>query len=607
MKMFGLDSETPMGNLRVIATDQEYAEVETFDEVLNFITQRKHTPGIFFLFNLQFDVEHILKLSGDRDLLTKLYRNEGGWKGIKYKDVTLKYINGKFFKICKKGHCATFIDIAMFYKGMSLDNAAKKYFGKGKNPVNAQKIGEEPGYYEAHRQEVLEYCQVDAQLTLKLAERMKELIETCQMPYGKLSFKNPISSAKVAETYVLKNFKYPLIPKRIKIFHWIAQKAYHGGLFQTYQRGVFEKKLYCYDINSAYPSVMQHLPHWGNGQFQKVVNPDSGEYGWYLCNFNSEWIPFNDSSQPYKVDYCYKDLINCESVTFNPKRKVYPTGLRTAVITKIEFLWLVKHKFPVEFITGVEWFQKSNNYESPFQWIPEVYKRRQEVKDLKDPSEYALKIVMNGIYGKCAQFKRGMGRMTNFFYASYITAGTRLQVAEVAFAHPQNIIEIATDSVLLDSKVGLPLTKKLGDWGVSEYSRGVLIGSGLHQFYEDSETFHTHARGLTDNPKWDMEAAMYKYKNDEHVWFSKKRPIHLGEMLMHTKALIFEDLGTFVKVSKRLCVNTDKKRNWERLYVNFKDFLESPIQLSKALEVKDGVLTRSNTEGLKNGKVTTPR
>lgn len=591
MKEHGFDTETPMGKLKCLATEQEYAEVETFEDVLDFITRRKYRASKFFLFNLSYDVNHILKLIGDRDILTKLYQ----CKSVKYEDVTLKYINKKLFRVCKNHHCVTFLDIAAFYKGMKLDFAAKKYFGEGKDAVDSQKIGEEPGYYESHKEEILKYCQKDAALTLKLAERMKELIETTVMPKGRLSFKNPISSAKIAEKYVLDNFKYPAIPKAIRTFHTLAQRAYHGGLFETFQRGVFEKPLYQYDINSAYPFVMQGLPHWGNGRFEEVQSPDSGEYGWYYCKFDSEFIPFNDVTHPYEVEFCFKDMVNCEKKILNPKRKVYPTGVRTAVITKLEYEWLKKHGYYVEFLGGVEWFAKAKKYEDPFSWIPEVYERRQAVKKLNDPSEYALKIVMNGIYGKTAQYNRGVGRLTNFFYCSYITAGTRLMVAEVAYLHPQDIIEIATDSALLTKKIDLPISKKLGEWGLDEYKRGVLIGSGLHQFYftepdKDGNLFRTHARGLTDNPRWDMEAAMKKYKNDEYVWFTKRRPIQLGEMLMHTKALKFEDLGTFVEVSKKLSCNTDKKRIWEREYSNFGDFLGSPTQKSNPLKVEGGFL-----------------
>ena len=577
MKMFGLDTETPLGRLKVIATNEEVKEVETFEDVLSFLMQKKHRGAFFFLFNLSYDTNHILKLTNSRKFLNEL--NEAtAWTGAKYREgVYMKYIPGKIFKLCKDKHCITFIDIATFYKGMSLNAVAKKYFNDEKDPIDSERLGEEPGYYERHKEEVLKYCQKDAELTLKAAVRMKDLIETCKMPKGKLSFENPISSAKIAEIYVKQNFKYPMVPEgMVKRYHLIAaQQAYHGGLFETFQRGVFEEKLYQYDINSAYPAIMKDLPHWANGRFKPVETPGDGEYGWYYCEFDCEWMPHGDFGRPYEVEMCFGEDSNCEKLMINPKRKVYPIGKRKGWITKMEYEWMQKQHIYCEFEMGIEWYFKEELYPNPFGWIPEVYTRRQEVKALGYSEEYALKIVMNGVYGKTAQFKKGMGKLTNFFYCSYITAWTRLMVASVAIKYPLNLIEIATDSVLLNRKVDLPLSKKLGEWGLDEYYRGILVGSGIHQFFNE-EGFVTHARGLTNNPKWDMEIAMHKYSNKDHVWFCKKKPIQFKEMLMHTKALKYEDLGVFKRVSKRLSCNTDKKRVWERDYKDFKDFLESP-------------------------------
>ena len=80
-----------------------------------------------------------------------------------------------------------------------------------------------------------------------------------------------------------------------------------------------------------------------------------------------------------------------------------------------------------------------------------------------------------------------------------------------------------------------------------------------------------------------MEIAMHGAREKEHIWFCKKRPIQLKEMLMHTKVLKFEDLGVFKNTSKRLNCNTDKKRIWEREYKNFGDFLDSEPQKSQPL------------------------
>ena len=51
---FGMDTETPMGNLRVIATNEEAVEVSTFLEIVEFLTQKQYRGSIMFSYNLMF-------------------------------------------------------------------------------------------------------------------------------------------------------------------------------------------------------------------------------------------------------------------------------------------------------------------------------------------------------------------------------------------------------------------------------------------------------------------------------------------------------------------------------------------------------------------------
>jgi hypothetical protein len=523
-----------------------------------------------------------------RELALKIYQNRSR-KGVEIqKGIFLSYIgSGKMMKIGQKGGCVTFIDIATFYEGMTLDAASKKFLGKGKNPVDAERIGEEKGYFETNVTEILEYCKIDALRTLQLSERMRNIIESCVMPKGKLSFRNPISSAKIVELYVKDNYQFPRIPKGVvEKYHICAEEAFHGGMFQTFKRGVFDKTLYSYDINSAYPAVMNTFPHWANGVFEKVKAPSNGEYGWYAVRFDCPWIPFDDFSSPYSEEFCFGDLEHCSTALLNKKSVMYPTGVREQWITKVEYEWMLKHGFECHFVTGIEWRQSSEEYESPFSWIPKVYERRQEIKDTGDESQYALKIVLNGMYGKTAQSKHGYGQLSNFFYASYTTAVPRLMVAEVTLKYPENMIEIATDSALLDRMVELPLSKKLGEWGLDVYEKGLLVGSGMRQMWT-KDGFTTHARGVTYKRDWDMKKAIESVRDKSYyVWGKhKKRPIHLGEVLLHTKVLNWSDLGIFKPVTKKLNVNTDKKRVWDRDYKNFGDFLDYGVMNSQAREI----------------------
>ena len=600
-KMYGLDTETPMGKLGCIATNDEVIEATTFEEVINFLGKHRYHGATFWTFNLQFDIEHILKSTNNKPLLQEIYEFGVRRPGIEYEGCKIQYIPRKLFKVCRNKHCFTVYDIAQFYNHVSLEKAGKQYlpveYQKDTSTVSAARIGDTPGYYEENLTQILRYCKQDAIATLALAK----VIERTFTKEG-ISFRNPISQAKISEVYVTDHYQYPKVPDGLQDAHSWAHKSYHGGLFWTLQRGYFHEPLYSFDINSAYPAVMVGLPHWGNGIFTWVRTPspithhETSEpdtvYGWYAVEFDCPWIPMEEFREGYTIDICYRDIE--KKITVNPKRIIYPTGTRRQVITKIEYEWMRKHHFPAKFITGLEWKQyddaKGNKYVSPFIWMEKMYNRRKEITktDKTGMLQYALKILLNGLYGKTAQSKKGTGRLTNFFYASHITAEPRIKVADVALKFPNEIIEIATDSVTLtkDISAEIPISNELGEWGLDEYAEGLFIGSGIRQEWRKlGGEYVTYARGLTDKRDFDLKAFLYRNREDSQGWFTRKRPIHLGEMLVHHKALCFADLGVFTSVRKRLNVNTDKKQVWDRDYENFGDFLESKPMKGKPLEV----------------------
>ena len=602
-KYHALDTETPMGWLKVIATEEEALKVDTFQDILNFLNQDKFRGCIFFTFNLRFDAQHVLKLTKDMEFIKRLYFEGANPKGIDYNEtVKIRYIPSKFLRFCFRHgshyNCVSFYDIAQFYSGWRLNTVAKKYLGDYKNPIDAERLGSEPGYYDDREEEVLEYCRKDAELTLRAAMLMKKTVESVKMPRGNLSFRNPISQAKISEMYIHDNFKYPKVPEKLEFFHWLSEQAYHGGIFSTERRGLIEQELYSYDINSAYPKQMFSLPHWANGKFVHVDKPNEvdSRYGWYLCKFNCPYISYPDYSHPYEVEYCYNDVNpdNCERVLMNPKRVVYPNGMRRQWVTKIEYEWMEKMGFEPEMRGGVVWQQEKEEYENPFSWVEEVYYARRKIKeaDSEDIKQWALKIAMNGAYGKTAQKKKGRGVLTNFFYASYITAGTRLQICDVMLQKPKSIVEIATDSILSTEPLSVNISEKLGDWSFAKYDNALVIGSGIRQQWINDEEFVTHARGLTYKNDWDMLNEIKEGYNEkekkpnidcDYLYFKKSRPIHLGELIFHHKILKLEDLGVFTKVSKRLSVNTDKKRRWDREYKDFRDILTSEPMRSEPL------------------------
>lgn len=378
-------------------------------------------------------------------------------------------------------------------------------------------------------------------------------------------------------------------------------------MFESYQRGLINEPLYDYDINSAYPYEMSKLPHWGNGRFMECSEPSSmneTEYGWYYCEFDCPYIPFADDLNPYTIEFLFKDfqkefrkgfeendeLIDVDTAPEMDKKTVsnpkilYPSGLRRQVVTKIEYNFMKRHGFKCKFLNGIEWYEFKDRYESPFAWINDMFKQRLHYKYVtkEDMKQYSLKITLNSIYGKTAQQNPSKGKFTNMFYASYITAGVRLRLAEIVNKYRENVIYAATDGICLNCEVSeLEINKqKLGAWEVTEYVGGLFIGSGIRQmFYTEPGKrefkFATYARGLTDDRNFNLLAEIMKNRNQKYIYSTKRRPLHLGECVTHSRSRGLEDINFFVDVIKRVDVNTDKKHIWSQQYENFGDLLEN--------------------------------
>lgn len=620
VNMHGLDFETPESVSKLVCTENEMLENPTIDTLYKFL-YGIDSRGVYFCFNLRFDAQAIIKLLPP-DLWTELWNNNN----CVYKNYAIHYIQGKLLSISKikkttalknelkqkeilkkgskyyekgkhkgeikeinvnqgwdpdtetyhdtfhKVESVNIYDVATFYKGESLDSAAKTFLGIPKmDTIDRQKLGESMEYYDKHREEIILYCKSDAMLAQFLAIESKEQFENLG-----IDFVRPLSVANLAGKWVLKNYKYPKSDTFDPTYMDIARQAYRGGMFQTLQRGVFED-IWDYDIVSAYPSVMETLPHWSNGEFVEVKDPDIGEYGWYYCKFDCPYIP-HQTNKKWKIsDYWENKELSFETPNF---QIIYPVGEREAIITKIEYEWMKKHNFPCEFIAGLEWHNnfgnEKDNLPSPFSWVPMMFEQRKKIKKIKEKyaEQYNIKIVLNSFYGKTAQYKHGITPTTNFFYSSYITAATRLKLSEIMVKHPDSILNVATDGFLSTKRItGLDIGENLGQWEEKKYQRGLLLGSGMYQVWVDTSfdkpKYYTKARGVTDNRNWDMYGAMVDNLTSDTIQFTRHSPISLGMVVFHHKKFAPSDLNRFVDFTRKVSVNSDKNHVWNVEYKNF--------------------------------------
>ena len=580
----GFDTETINGYAKVIATSKEYKNVKSFDDILDFLYQDSYDNSTFMLWNLRYDCQSILKylflenLNEWRKIALDIQE-----KGYKYNDTKIFYIPNKLLTFKNGDKSVVFYDTAQYYDYRRLNDMAIKYLKTSKQD-NANwidksieytngviSLSELNDYYKNNFHEIAEYCKNDADITRRLTDFMHDSFTMLNF-----EFIRPISMAKLAENHIFTNYLYPRITDKMKKSHDFARNSFHGGIFESRIRGYIDKKIRNYDINSAYPHPLSKLEHLANGIFRWVEKPTKDcNMGWYLVDFDCKYIA-------YKKNIPFFQSVFIEDVEYkielSKTSSYYPIGFRRQIITGLELDFLKRNGYFNKVLYGLEWYKETDNYDNPFCWIPDAYKMRRDIKlnDKDDIRQLTLKKMYNSCYGKTAQQKHGYSRMTNFYYASYITSHCSTKVAQIAHDNEKSIIEIATDGVYSTKKIkGLKIGIELGEWEYQEYDGGLFLGSGMKQLFYDKNNWETYIRGISNDRTFDLLSILKKYKNESEIMFYKSRPIHLNECLMHVHKKTLDDLNCFQDVGRKLSVNTDKKHIWSKEYSNFKELLKS--------------------------------
>lgn len=164
-----------------------------------------------------------------------------------------------------------------------------------------------------------------------------------------------------------------------RYFYSLFQRYYHGGRVTVFQRGIFPKTSYIYDINSAYPYAMIHDHPFGN------------EVSITKSNFHLNPLSFYDVQGIARGCFPYLDEKNHLSFPDDDiERDYHITGheLITALETETFDGDILKQ---ATFINTVNFASFINHY----------YERKKKAK--KHSTEYILaKFTMNSMYGKLA-------------------------------------------------------------------------------------------------------------------------------------------------------------------------------------------------------------
>ena len=253
------DTEACQGNLLVVCSPSAHHEP----------SPGKNGPQrlIEWLWDNSLDINFCYNLTYDRAILLKplAKRFKKGQHQITVGPFRLSLLGNKSFTITRRGshHKRSFYDVSGFFadgeRTLPLEETAREFLGEGKlADVDRERLGSDPEYYLAHREEVIRYCRRDAELALRLGKLLVSMLgKTLGFYPSRFNSKASISKAWL-------EVHHPELFHRRALSRWgLFRESYKGGIFLTRVLGRVENAGEI-DLRSQYGSSLLRLPRIEN-------------------------------------------------------------------------------------------------------------------------------------------------------------------------------------------------------------------------------------------------------------------------------------------------------------------------------------------------------
>lgn len=494
------------------------------EDALDFLIDLPR-PRILVAFGLDYDVNQILAdlpLRGERHSVGDLYVN-----GFTYwHDYRLRYVPRKFFGISrgsgKDKRSVTVYDVWSFFTS-SFIGALEEYGIEVPAIIREGKAAR--GSFESwpkHR--IVAYNAAEVELLVLLCDKLRDALRGASLPVSSWHGPGAVASEWLKRQHARDYIEQPGITKRMET---AIASAYFGGRIDASGWGVVDP-VYHYDLVSAYPAAIAELPNltrlrWRRSRRIKRINaqrPDLLLVRWDVSDLDPVWGPL-----PWRDD----------------------TGAVLWPHVGAGWYWSVevaaaRRRFGADRIVVEEGYVADGVIERPLRdAITTTFRERARRKRAGDPSERALKLALNSLYGKTAQ-SVGEARFKSWTWAGLITAHARARIADgIAAVGDENVRMVMTDG--LWSAAPLPramLSNDLGGWTREEEKRLAVLEPGIYK--ADTHSYH---RGFETPPDVDAiirwwERGMPK-RGAPRTTFEPIRFIGMGPALVINGVYVWRD------------------------------------------------------------------
>ena len=464
----------------------------------------------YVAFGWNYDVNMILRDVPLKNLIQLWKTGSTRWNGY-----SIQWIPSKLFNIRSgKGRSKRIYDVFGFFQS-SFVNALKKWGFTPNGEMESMKA-QRSAFDSSMKEQIIEYCLDEC---VQLSELMEEL-QIALYSVG-LETKNWIGAGAIASELmkrhgVKENHEYDEGYEDEQLTKEI-RRAYFGGRVELYKQGHF-RKLWDYDIISAYPSKAMYLPQLSNGQWVRVSEYEP-ELLWAI--WDTEWsLPQSTILCPFPVRkggdifYPTNGRGTYHSCEVDAAKRIYGDKIQ------VNGGW--------QFIPG------SDN--KPFRWIPAEFEHRRKLKAEGHAGEKCLKLGLNSIYGKLAQ-GAGYGDkpppFQSYFWAGYITSATRATVLDVASKGIDDLVMVATDGIFFDKDPGIPESAGLGGLELETMDDCFVAQPGIYSQYFDGETIGKSRGFFNKEIDFDVLRKGFDEQGPYYIaYFKSTRFLGLGSALL---------------------------------------------------------------------------
>lgn len=484
--------------------------------------EEQNPTAIHIAFSFDYDVNMILK-----DLPYKCFGVLNETSRTRWNGYSIEHVPRKWFRVSKDGTSIKIFDVFGFFM-CRYDEALEKYNIGTPELRQEITIGKDKRdeFWYRDLADIREYWQKELATMPMLMNVVRDVLYDAGFHITSWHGPSAVASYALRQHETKKQMGETPEPVREA-----SRYAFAGGRFESVKAGYCGGPVYTADINSAYAYAITQLPSIAGKEWTHYTSWPENEtvtkFGLYRVNYHS---PDNG-------------LAPAEKASVESSGKVYPFFRRmddgTICWPKDVENWywtpeaqLVSEE-PGARITEA-WIMEDDS-DRPFEWVNELFLRRQKLQRMNHKAEKAYKWLLASLYGQMARragWKKynGPPPTHQLEWAGFVTSWCRANIYRVARCVWQSgygIISIDTDGVTSTVPFGTEaihpsnIGNGLGQWKLEEYEGIFAWENGMYWLRQNGEWLPPKTRGVPRR-QVQFDKAWNAWKNGEHFVITRR-------------------------------------------------------------------------------------